>query len=227
MVGGMGPLASAEFLKTIYEHSLGEREQDSPVVIMYSDPTFPDRTEQFLQGSYETLLEKLVETLQRLSQAQVSRIVICCMTIHHLLPRLPAELRARVISLLDVIFASVARTRQKHLLVCTNGTRQLEIFQRHEQWESVRDYIVLPDENDQNTIHHDIIYQVKKNRDMRQLTAKLESLLAKYKVDSFIAGCTETHLLAKQFAGSDGYGKGYGCVDPLTIIAQEIAEERI
>ena len=45
VVGGMGPLASAEFVKTIYEHSLGEREQASPTVLMHSDPTFPDRTQ--------------------------------------------------------------------------------------------------------------------------------------------------------------------------------------
>lgn len=227
MVGGLGPLASAEFLKTIYEHSLGECEQDSPIVIMYSDPTFPDRTEQFLQGSYGVLMKLLVEALQCLSQLQVSQIVICCMTIHHLLPKLPAELRAPVISLLDVIFAKVLQTRQRHLLVCTNGTRQLEIFERHEQWELVRDYIVLPDENDQQMIHHNIIYEVKKNRDMRELTARLEGLVAKYEVGSFIAGCTETHLLAKQFDKSNGYGKRYGCVDPLTIIAQQIAQEWI
>jgi aspartate racemase len=227
VVGGLGPLASAEFLKTIYEHSLAEREQDSPIVIVYSDPTFPDRTEQFLQGSYGLLLELLVEALQRLSHLHASRIVICCMTIHHLLHEVPAELRAPVISLVDVIFDKVMQTRQRHLLVCTNGTRQLEIFQRHEQWESVRDYIVLPVENDQQMIHHDILYQVKKNRDMGELTARLEGLVAKYEVGSFIAGCTETHLLAKQFAKSNGNGKRYGCVDPLTIIAQQIAQEWI
>jgi len=227
VVGGLGPLASAEFLKTIYEYSLHEREQDSPIVIMYSDPTFPDRTEQFLQGSYGVLLELLAESLQRLSQLRVSRIVICCMTIHHLLPRLPAELRAPVISLLDVIYARVLQTRQRHLLVCTNGTRQLELFERHEQWESVRDYIVLPVEKDQQMIHHDILYQVKKNGDMGELTARLKGLVEKYEVSSFIAGCTETHLLAKQFARSNGHGKRYVCVDPLTIIAQQIAQEWI
>lgn len=45
VLGGMGPLASAEFLKTIYECSVAGGEQRSPSVIMYSDPTFPDRTE--------------------------------------------------------------------------------------------------------------------------------------------------------------------------------------
>ena len=50
IVGGLGPMASAEFLKTVYEYGIGENEQDAPIVLMYSDPTFPDRTESFLAG---------------------------------------------------------------------------------------------------------------------------------------------------------------------------------
>ena len=38
VVGGAGPLASAEFTKTIYEFSLGEREQEAPIVLLYSIP---------------------------------------------------------------------------------------------------------------------------------------------------------------------------------------------
>ena len=46
VLGGMGGLASAEFVKTVYEISGEgvEQEQAGPVVLMYSDPAFPDRT---------------------------------------------------------------------------------------------------------------------------------------------------------------------------------------
>ena len=89
IVGGLGPLASAEFLKTVYEYGIGEYEQDAPIVLMYSDPTFPDRTDSFLAGESELLLAKLTAALQCLSDAGASRFVICCMTIHYLLSRLP------------------------------------------------------------------------------------------------------------------------------------------
>src|SRR5262245_55746021 len=98
IVGGIGPLASAEFVKTIYEESVGELEQASPIVFMHSDPTFPDRTQSLLAGESEPLLLKLIEALNRLRGLGASRIVICCVTIHFLLPRLPAELRRRIIS---------------------------------------------------------------------------------------------------------------------------------
>jgi aspartate racemase len=51
ILGGMGPVASAEFLKTIYEDQLDPDEQGAPIVMMYSDPTFPDRTKAFLASN--------------------------------------------------------------------------------------------------------------------------------------------------------------------------------
>src|SRR5215213_5223714 len=65
VLGGMGGLASAEFVKTVYEVSGGvsHREQEAPVVLMYSDPGFPDRTEAFLGGETQLLLTRLIEAL--------------------------------------------------------------------------------------------------------------------------------------------------------------------
>lgn len=207
-------MASAEFLKTVYEYGIGENEQDAPVVFMYSDPTFPDRTDSFLAGESELLLERLTEALQCLADAGASRFVICCMTIHHLLPSLPVHLSARVISLLDVIFSNLEREPRRHLLLCSNGTRELELFQQHAQWEKHKSQIVLPDDDDQNKIHRELIYPIKKHPDFRRLKPLLETLLQRYEVDDIIAGCTEIHVLAKHV-------DGYGCLDPLTIIARE------
>lgn len=224
IVGGIGPLASAEFLRTIYEHTLGAQEQTSPRVIMYSDPTFPDRTEALLAGACESLLEPLQRALRTLRQSGASRIVICCVTMHYLLPRLPLESRKDIWSLLDLIFAGVLQSRERHLLICTNGTRKLEVFQNHCQWEIAQDYFVLPKSSDQNLIH-DLIYRVKRNEDIRQLTLTLEALLSKYDVGSFVAGCTEIHLLSKHFNPVSAAQPKYRCLDPLNIIAEEVAKE--
>jgi aspartate racemase len=227
VVGGLGPLASAEFLKTIYEHSLAGCEQESPIVMLLSDPTFPDRTSEFLNQSYDVLLGRLTESLYRLQELGVSRIVICCITCHYLLPRLPPDLREKIISLIDVVFERIMRIRKRHLLVCTNGTRKLQLFQSHEQWEAAKRFFVLPDEEDQEAIHKLIYRHIKSNKDVRTLLPTFEALMAKYEVDSFIAGCTEIHLPAKHFEFSNGNHKGYSCVDPLTIIAREIAKGRL
>lgn len=225
IVGGMGPLASAEFLKTIYEYSLTEREQESPFVLMYSDPTFPDRTDAFLAGTSHRLVEQLAKALRTLIELGASRIVICCITIHYLLPELPPHLRAKVMSLLDVIFTAVERTSRKHLLLCSSGTLKMGLFQNHSQWERLQEYIVVPDDADQDCIHREIIYRVKRNHEVGQLRPLLESMLEKYRVDSFIVGCSEIHLLAKYYQPEAGKQSRYSCIDPLSLIASELAKE--
>jgi aspartate racemase len=223
VLGGMGPLASAEFLKTIYEEGVHGPEQSAPAVVLHSDPSMPDRTEAFLNGRSDVVLARFITALARLHAEGVSSIVVCCITIHYLLPRLPAELRARVLSLIDVIGEAVQQSTRRHLLICTTGTRRLRLFESHPAWPILQPRIVLPDGDDQELIHR-TIYQVKENGNLQVLVGTVERLLRKYEVDSFIAGCTEIHFAAKWFARTAASRSGYGCIDPLLIIATGLAD---
>ena len=226
VLGGMGGLASAEFVKTVYELSgeVAPREQDAPVVVMYSDPAFPDRTEAFLRGETQPLLTKLIDALEFLCDMGATQVVICCMTIHYLLPQLPSALRERIISLTDVIFSSVESLKKKHLVISSTGTIKLELLQRHPRWEQTRNYFVFPSEAEQRQMH-DLIYEVKRNRNLLEARLFVETLLARHRVDSFVAACSEIHLLTKQFASSGPQQRGYGCVDPLIVIAKQVVEQ--
>ncbi len=222
VVGGLGPLASAEFVKTIYEHCRGRTEQETPRVLLYSDPTFPDRTQSLLKGSEGPLLNQLIDTLTDLQRLGASRFVICCITIHHLLPRVPNDLRSRVVSLIDVIFDELATRGVPHLLLCTTGTRELGIFQKHERWTQYADLFVMLDEADQQKVHR-LIYELKSGADVHQRIAFVEGLLDKYNISAFIAGCTEIHLLAKRFSATRDDAR---CIDPLIYIARQLAHEQ-
>jgi aspartate racemase len=226
VLGGMGGLASAEFVKTIYELSgeLSAPEQTAPIVMLHSDPTFPDRTEALLSGDVQLLLARLTEALEFLCVMGASQLVICCMTIHYLLPQVPGVLRERVISLADVIFSSVESLKKKHLVICSSGTVRLGLLQRHPHWEQARDYLIFPSDAEQQHLHN-LIYAMKLNRNLLEARSFVESLLARHRVDSFVAGCSEIHLLAKQFAPSSKEQPGYGCIDPLTIIARQMVEQ--
>ena len=90
ILGGMGPLASAEFLRTIYECNAAEFEQDRPACILLSNPRFPDRTDAILRGAAEEVLSPLAESLRSLLGQGATRLVVCCITLHHFLPLLPA-----------------------------------------------------------------------------------------------------------------------------------------
>lgn len=226
VLGGMGGLASAEFVKTIYELS-GEglrREQDEPVVVMYSDPAFPDRTEAFLRGETQPILTRLIDALELLDRMGASQFVICCITIHYLLPQLPHALRERIISLPDVIFSAVESAKKPHLVVSSTGTIKLELLQRHPRWEEAQNYFVFPTDDEQRQIH-ELIYEVKLNRNLKEASAFIQTMMKHHNVDSFVAACSEIHLLAKQFGISSEQQRRNGCVDPLSIIAWDVVEQ--
>src|SRR5205085_2090092 len=124
-----------------------------------------------------------------------TNIAICCLTIHVIFSRLPASLRQKAISLADLTVQAVRDSPfERHLLLCTNGSRQLNLFPGYESWPAER--IVLPDIADQQQIHESI-YHVKRMGDPSRFCDLLEKLLVKYAADCYIAGCTEVHLVTK------------------------------
>lgn len=217
ILGGMGPLASAEFLSTIYRETRSGREQEAPHVILISDPTVPDRTECLLDGRSEILLERLATGLEALVSVGATRIVICCMTIHPLIPRLHPALRRKIISLLDVTLEAVLRSRSQHLLLCTTGTRKLELFEKHPLWGQAQDHVILPEDQDQKSIHK-MLYEIKSQQEIMQYLPFVEDLMHKYGVQSYIAGCTEMHVVAKAHEQFRSRHRREFCVDPLTEI---------
>jgi hypothetical protein len=56
------------------------------------------------------------------------------------------------------------------------------------------------------------------NESIDVVAPELEALVARYGVASFIAGCTEMHLLAKRRVR-----RGGACIDPLFLIARDCA----
>ena len=227
VLGGMGPLSSAEFLRTVYEYAVRdcEREQEAPAVVLYSDPAFPDRTEAFLAGRDEEVLGRLNDALRHLYALGATRVVMCCMTIHYLLPRVEDGLRGRVVSLPEVIRAALGRRGGRHLMLCSTGARRLGLFESRPGWDAVAASVVFPDAEEQERLHG-LIYEIKKDRAVGEASEFLESLLDRHQVTSFIAGCSEIHMLAKQFLRPARRRQAYGCIDPFAIVAQELTGSR-
>jgi aspartate racemase len=221
ILGGMGPLASAEFLKTIYELNLADPEQEAPACILYSDPNFPDRTEAIANGSGALFVSRLTEALESLCRLGATRLVVACITSHHFFPQIPPRLRAKVISLVDIAIEEVLKSRRRYLLLCTNGTRISGVFQKHDRWPLVDDYVVTPNDHDQNLIH-DIIYQVKVSGMSDAVISSLNRLVHSYRVDAFIAGCTEMHLASKRLMAHEWRSCNCQIIDPLLMLAKNL-----
>jgi aspartate racemase len=225
ILGGMGPLASVEFVRTIY-YAMACRapEAELPRIVLFSDPTLPDRTDSHVTGRTDELFNGVTAGLMALRQLNVRRNIICCVTAHHLLGRLPEILRRTVLSLVTVILKTVSVRHRSHLVVCTNGTRYYQIFEQHPLWNGARGYMVFPDENDQIQIHG-MIYELKAGNLSEQAVSMLFNLTHKYRVEAFVAGCTEVHLLSRVVSSKILGWSNDICVDPLTIIAESICNQ--
>lgn len=217
----MGPFASTEFLKTIYELNGTHVEQELPRCILYSDPSLADRTETIRTGAKTVLSDRLVEILEKLELLGSDKIVICCVTSHHFLSSIPLRLREKIISLIDLVVDEAISRKKKHLMLCTIGSRISDVFKKHERWPEAERHIVFPSEEDQCTIHS-MIYRLKTNPGDDSAIPCLEQLLEKYRLDSFISGCTEIHLLTRQLMGSGRNVNRYSFIDPLLMVASDL-----
>lgn len=221
--GGMGPLASAAFVRTIYGMYSGRVEQETPLVLLYSNPRIDDRTATFLEGrDCGPLLRELEGGISRLLAQGAEQVVVCCVTMHYLLPRVAPELRARVTSLIDTVFDELERTTKRTLLACTAGSNKLRLFHDHPAWSRFEDRIAVLDEREQRQLH-EAIYLVKRDHGTEPLADVLHRLADRHDVEAIIAGCTEIHLLSPESVGRNALNERYEIVDPLSAIARRAA----
>lgn len=226
IVGGLGPLASARFLATIYRSFRDVPEQQTPRIVLYSDPTFPDRTERFLRGEEEEVLAQAVMATESLLSLGVDQMLFCCYTIHRIVPRLPAPVRERLVSLLDLAVTAGLAAEGEILLLCTNGTRKLRLFEGARNWSQLADRVRFPTDTEQQAVH-DVLYDLKKNCDPVDAFERLAGLLGSHKVDHWMLGCTELHLLSSARAGDRSPPSVPNLLDPLQRAADLIKADAL
>ena len=81
VLGGMGPLASAQFMLRLTLLTPAERDQDHIPAVLWSDPRVPDRTSRHLAGGDDPL-SWLLHGIAGLKRAGCGAIAIPCNTAH-------------------------------------------------------------------------------------------------------------------------------------------------
>jgi aspartate racemase len=219
IIGGMGPLASAGYVSTIYEQQRWNLEQELPEIMLLSLPSLPDRTSALLSRKEDLLLERLRSALRQINRFNPTSIVICCVTSHHLLDRLPEESLPKIISLTDTALRTLAARGEPALLLATRGTYELGVFERSRYFAAAAKLLVRPDAADQARVHAMIYDDLKQGRRIPETADAIAALTARYGVRTFIAGCTEFHLVTRYLWKCHLAAPAY--IDPLMTIADE------
>jgi aspartate racemase len=107
VLGGMGPLASVDFLAKLIEETPAQSDQDHVPVVLYSVPQIPGRVAAILDGG-ESPLPAMVAGLTVLARAGVEAIVIACNTAHHWYDELVRASAVPILHIADAACAGIA-----------------------------------------------------------------------------------------------------------------------
>lgn len=202
VLGGMGPAATAEFFSILVESDRAPSDQERLHVVVESDPSIPDRTENIL-GKGPDPVPAMVVSAKRLLAAGVDIAGIPCMTAHAFLPRLRVATQLRFISALEELAGELSRLSPKVTaigILATEGTRTARLYES--QLPGIR--VIWPDETMQRTHVMEAVY----GRDgikagnigeaPRRLLTEAALNLKDEGAEVIVAGCTEVPLVLRQ-----------------------------
>lgn len=124
VLGGMGPLATVDFLHKLIEETPAQRDQDHIPVVVYSVPQIPDRPAAIV-GDGPSPLPAMLEGVRVLKQAGARAIAIPCNTAHHWYDALAQAAGMPVLHIADAACAELDRRRlgaRRVGLMGTDGT---------------------------------------------------------------------------------------------------------
>lgn len=122
VLGGMGPAATADFYRKLIERTPARRDQEHLRVMIWADPTVPDRVGGIM-GEGADPYPALLAGAQRLRRAGVDIAAMPCNSAHFYLARLADETQLQFV---DMVAEATRRARRAGAAVVgVMGTRAL------------------------------------------------------------------------------------------------------
>lgn len=207
VLGGMGPMATVDFLAKLVRATPAGRDQDHIPTLVCSAVDIPDRADAIL-GTGPDPLPALRAALARLEAGGATRIAIPCNTAHHWHAALQAATALPILHIVDAVAETLARSGTgtgsggRIGLLATDGTLRSGLYPERLARHGLA--CRAPDEAGQAAVSA-AIRLVKAGR-VAEATPLLEAqvrALAEAGCDRVVMACTEIPLA---LAGSDPSG---------------------
>ena len=198
ILGGMGPLATADLFQKIVLLTDAEKDNDHIRIFIDNNSAIPDRTAAILNGGADPVPE-MEKALRSLERCGADCIVMPCNTAHYFLPRLQAMTQIPFLSILDATArACTAKFPGKTAAILgTTGTLSANLYQSALAAEGVS--CLVPNDDQQAALMRVIYEGVKAGRSPETYGSDLLRVIDELTVqgaDFFILGCTELPLAA-------------------------------
>ena len=216
ILGGMGPLATADLFRKIVTLTRAACDGDHIRVYMDSNSSIPDRTAAILSDGPDPL-PAMRDSLRKLERCGADCIIMPCNTAHYFLPRLQALTDVPFLSMLEAAAKAAGRRFPGGTagVLATRGTLATGLYQNALAAEGVA--CLLPGEEEQAALMRVIYDGVKADAAPEAYRADLAAVteaMARRGADYFILGCTELPLAA------DAAGLHVPAVDPTEELAK-------
>ena len=218
VLGGMGPLATVDFLAKLIEEAGAERDEDHVPVVVYSVPQIPSRPAAIIAGGASPL-PAMAAGAQSLRRAGATTLAIACNTAHYWYDALESAAGLPILHIADATLD--AMEGNGHLpgtvgLIGTKGTIEAGFFQERFAGQGIA--CVLNSAEEQDSLVLPAIAAVKRHAlDVAHALAvqACERLVARG-AQTIVLGCTEIPP-ALEFK-SHAYSTR--CIDPTRALAQ-------
>ena len=164
ILGGMGPLATADLFQKITLHTAAIFDQEHPRVCIDSNTNIADRTAALLHGGADPVPEML-KSAQRLESMGADFLIMPCNTAHNYYHAVAGSVSIPVLHMIAITRdALVARGVRCAGLLATDGTIQTGIYQRTFAGSGVE--LLTPDNEADQAAVMDVIYNGVKAGDL-------------------------------------------------------------
>lgn len=220
VLGGVGPGATAHFLRRIVERTDARCDQDHVRTLAFNDTAIPDRT-AFLTGqSTRSPVEALVEDAQLLAACGCDVLALPCNTAHCFFDEVQASVPVPIVHMVRETVEAAAGAGLRRLgVLATIGTVACDLYGREAAAHGLE--CVYPDAEVQRTVSRVIFDEAKAGRPSSPRTLQLlGEACASAGCDGVVLGCTE---LSWAFADIPA-AAGLPVVDALDVLADRVIE---
>ena len=215
VIGGLGPMATAHFMKLIIDMTDAQSDQEHLPMLVYNMPFIPDRTAYILDNQKENPLPQMVSFGNALGQQGADYIAVPCVTAHYFLDELKNRISTPMINGVRETVRHLKENGVKHVgIMATDGTIRSGLFHRELIAQGLTP--IIPDVENQAHVMHIIYKNVKAGlpAEMPRFHAAAKNL-REQGAQVIILGCTELSMIKRDTE------IGAGFIDELEVLAQQ------
>jgi aspartate racemase len=197
VIGGMGPLATAEFYVRLVRATLAATDQEHLHVLMDRNPEIPDRTAA-IEGRGPDPTPALVATARRLVAAGAEVLVMPCNSAHAFLDAIRRDVPVPVLDIMEEVAASAAALTPVPAavgLLATAGTVRQRLYHQALARRGIN--VVTPDAAGQEAMS-EVIASVKAGETGSTVRGRARAAaeeLVRAGAGAIVLGCTELPLV--------------------------------